>query len=135
MDATHRRVLVVEDDEAIRVLVTGMLAEAGYAVRAATDGREGLELLRGWRPDAIVLDVALPGMDGWAFREAQRRLPGAVDIPVVVVSGGHRLVAPSPELIPAAIVPKPFDVGELLATVARLVARRPPGGRRDAALV
>ncbi|HEY3081485.1 MAG TPA: response regulator [Chloroflexota bacterium] len=135
MDAAHRRILVVEDDEAVRALLTELLAEAGYAVRAANDGPAGLELLRDWRPDAIVLDIALPGMDGWAFRTAQRRVRGAVDIPVVVVSGGHRIVAPSPELIPAAVVPKPFDVDELLATVARLVAHRPLGGRRDGARV
>ena len=124
MGTMDRRVLVVEDDEAVRRLVTELLAGEGYVVRAAANGRVGLELLRDWRPDAIILDVSLPGMDGWAFRAAQRCVPGAIDVPVVVVSGCHRIVAPSPDLIPAAIVPKPFDVDDLLSAVSRLVEQR-----------
>jgi CheY-like chemotaxis protein len=116
-------VLVVEDDAATRAALALALGDGGYAVRAAADASQALAILRAWRPDAIVLDVELPGADGWAFRRAQRAVPGAVAVPVVVVSAGHRLVAPSPELVPAAVVPKPFDVDDLLATVARLVAR------------
>jgi CheY-like chemotaxis protein len=122
-DPNGALVLVVEDDEPCRRLLVELLTGRGYRVQAAADGAAALELLRALRPAAIVLDVSLPGMDGWAFRAAQRRLPGAVDVPVVVVSGCHRIVAPSPDLIPAAVVPKPFDIDTLTAAVDRLVAR------------
>jgi DNA-binding response OmpR family regulator len=124
------RVLVVEDDEATRDVLTLALSEEGHAVRQAADAAAGLAILRAWRPDVILLDVELPGPDGWAFRREQRALPGAADVPVVVVSAGHRMVAPSPELTPAVVLPKPFDLDVLLGTVDRLAARR---GTRTAA--
>jgi CheY-like chemotaxis protein len=118
------RVLVVEDDEATRAVLVLALRDEGHAVRQAGDAAAGLAVLRDWRPDAILLDVELPGPDGWAFRRAQRALPGAADVPVVVVSAGHRVLAPSPELTPAAVLAKPFDLEALLDAVDRLTAGR-----------
>jgi CheY-like chemotaxis protein len=117
------RVLVVEDDAAIRALLTELLAEEGYAVRAAADGREALALLAGWRPDAIVLDLLMPVMDGWPFRAEQRRRPGARDVPVVVVSASGDLGPPVETLAPAAVPAKPFDIAQLVVAVDRLAGR------------
>jgi DNA-binding response OmpR family regulator len=124
------RVLVVEDDDAIRTVLALTLLDEGYSVRQAGDAAEGMAILRVWRPDAILLDVELPGPDGWAFRREQRALPGAAAVPVVVVSGSHRVMAPSPELIPAAVLTKPFELDELLAMVDRLTGR--PGAHASA---
>jgi CheY-like chemotaxis protein len=124
MGGRPARVLVVEDDEATRAVLTLALLDEGYSVRQAGDTAEALAILRVWRPDAILLDVELPGPDGWVFRREQRAMPGAADVPVVVVSAGHRVIAPSPELIPAAVLAKPFDLDALLDTVDRLTARR-----------
>jgi CheY-like chemotaxis protein len=118
------RVLVVEDDEATRTVLVLALRDEGHAVRQAGDAAAGLAVLRAWRPDAILLDIELPGPDGWAFRRAQRALPAAADVPVVVVSAGHRVLAPSPELTPAAVLAKPFDLEALLDAVDRLTAGR-----------
>lgn len=123
MGGKPSRVLVVEDDEAIRALLTELLAEEGYAVRAAADGQEALALLAGWRPDAIVLDLVMPVMDGWAFRAAQRQRPALRDVPVVVVSASGDLGPPVEALAPAAVLPKPFDIAQLVAAVDRLAGR------------
>jgi CheY-like chemotaxis protein len=124
MGGRSARVLVVGDDEATRAVLAPALREEGHAVREAGDAAAGLAILRAWRPDAVLLDVGLPGPDGWAFRRAQRAMPGAAGVPVVVVSAGHRVVAPSPELIPAAVLAKPFDVEALLDTFDRVTAGR-----------
>jgi CheY-like chemotaxis protein len=128
MDDKPSRVLVVEDDEAISTVLALMLVDEGYSVRQAADTAEALAILRVWRPDAILLDVELPGPDGWVFRREQRALPGAASVPVVVVSASHRLTAPSPELIPAAVLPKPFELEDLLTTLSRLTGRATPQG-------
>ena len=122
-DNTTSRVLVVEDDDAVRTVLALTLLDEGYSVRQAGDAAEGMAILRVWRPDAILLDVELPGPDGWAFRREQRAFPGAAAVPVIVVSASHRVMAPSAELIPAAVLTKPFELDELLAAVERVTGR------------
>jgi DNA-binding response OmpR family regulator len=80
----HRLVLVVEDEPAIADVITLYLTRAGYRVRVSSDGVAALEVIRAQRPDAIVLDVGLPGMDGI---ELCRRLRSGQDwTPVVFVT-------------------------------------------------
>src|SRR5206468_2477028 len=93
-EAVGPEVLVVEDDEAVRAMMRSALAEAGYRVQAAANGQGALAVLRVRRPDAIVLDLMMPVMDGWAFRDEQLAVPGLRDIPVVVVTAAD---APSPD--------------------------------------
>ena len=128
MNGEPARVLVVEDDDAISTVLSLTLVDEGYSVRQAADADEALTILQVWLPDAILLDVELPGADGWSFRRQQRAMPGAASVPVVVVSGSHRVTAPSPDLIPAAVLIKPFDLEELLSTVERLTANQAPRG-------
>jgi CheY-like chemotaxis protein len=115
-----RRVLIVEDDEAIASLVRqALLDEGGYEVRRAGDGVEALEVLSGWRPDVIVLDLMMPRMDGWRFRAEQRRLAIAADVPVLVASASRR-VEGLDEDFAAAVIRKPFDLDELIRRVEEL---------------
>jgi CheY-like chemotaxis protein len=79
-------VLVVEDEPDIREAVVEVLAEAGYDAVGATDGRDGLEKLHACHPALVLLDLMMPGMDGWAFRAAQRGDPEVSRIPVIIVS-------------------------------------------------
>ena len=79
-------VLVVEDDAPTREMIAALLEDEGYHVRTAADGAHALGLLRGWRPDAIVLDVAMPGVDAVEFRAVQVGIPGAGDVPVLLTS-------------------------------------------------
>jgi len=112
------RVLVVDDDPDIRSFVTLALAMEGYAVREAEDGRDALAVLSVWRPDLILLDLMMPGMDGRAFRERQRSAPELAAIPVVMMSAAHALMAAQAALQPSATLAKPFGLDELAAAVA-----------------
>jgi DNA-binding response OmpR family regulator len=118
-------VLVVEDDPTTRMLLEDVLALEGYAVRTAADGADGLAVLREWRPDAIVLDVAMPDVDAPVFRAVQFDLPDVADVPVLLLSGTRApdLKRIASDLGAAAWLTKPFDVDALTATVARLTAR------------
>src|SRR4051794_12204641 len=85
------QILVVEDDDAIRGLVSDVLRDDGYQVREATNGIEALEQLRSGRPDLIVLDLMMPVMDGWAFVEECRNNQYCQGVPIVVTSASHDL--------------------------------------------
>jgi two-component system KDP operon response regulator KdpE len=118
----RRRVLVIEDDPLLHRLIGDVLTEAGCEVRVALDGKAGLALLRSWRPDAIVLDVALPDGDAPAFRAAQLHAGAAAGVPVLLVSAtrADQLEKLAGELGAAAWLAKPFAVDDLVAAVARL---------------
>src|SRR5919202_1964848 len=81
------RVLVVEDEPAIRMFLVDALQDEGYEVMAAANGAQALELLAAeqWRPDVILLDMLMPAMDGIAFAEAYRQSPEP-HAPIVVVT-------------------------------------------------
>jgi DNA-binding response OmpR family regulator len=124
-DRRRARVLVVEDDELTRMLLEDVLALEGYHVRTAADGAAGLAILRGWRPDAIVLDVAMPNVDASVFRAVQFDSPEIADVPVLLLSArrAYDLEIIARDLGTAAWLTKPFDVDALKSVVARLVAR------------
>jgi two-component system response regulator MprA len=109
-----RRVLVVEDDDVIRSVLAELVELEGYDVRSAVDGREALTIVDSWRPDTIVLDLMMPRMDGWQFRDEQRKLPQVRDVPVIILSAGRHLPSRIATLEPAAIIEKPFDVDVII---------------------
>jgi PAS domain S-box-containing protein len=99
-------VLVVDDDPAQRELMTRFLEREGFATRTAPDGRAGLELARALRPRVILLDVLMPGLDGWSVLSALKADSELAAIPVVMVTSvGERGLAAS--LGAAEYVPKP----------------------------
>src|SRR5947208_16254859 len=101
---TGKRLLVVEDDADVRHALTLFLEGAGHTVRTAANGREALEQLHAnGRPDLIVLDLAMPVMNGWEFRGHQRRDPALADIPVGVLTAA----GPGGELARVSCLPKP----------------------------
>jgi signal transduction histidine kinase/CheY-like chemotaxis protein len=79
-------VLVIDDDPAVRELFQNHLSKLGYQVAVASGGDEGLRLARKLRPDAITLDVMMPGMDGWMVLTALKTDPELADIPVILVT-------------------------------------------------
>ena len=85
-DAPVNRVLVIEDDRPSVDLLTAYLESAGFDVSIAHDGAIGLASIRRDRPVAVILDVRLPGMDGWEVLRTIKSDPEIADLPVVVVS-------------------------------------------------
>jgi CheY-like chemotaxis protein len=120
--STPPRILIVEDDAAIRQTVAELLEEEGYEVECAVNGADALARLeRSSVPGLILLDLTMPVMDGWSFRATQRRDPRLAGIPTVVVTASQ----PGDEAAMAALAPdaflaKPFDLDRLIATVHRL---------------
>jgi excisionase family DNA binding protein len=85
--ATRGVVLVVDDDEMVRASVAEFLEDRGYQVVIAADGVEALKaLVESPKPDLILLDLKMPNLDGWAFREEQLRNPNLAAVPVIVVT-------------------------------------------------
>ncbi len=114
--------LVVDDEPQVRATVSEALALEGYAVSEASNGAEALALLATVRPEAIVLDLWMPIMDGWAFRRAQ--LASHPQIPVIVVSALDLSSERLEELRADALIGKPFDLDMLYAAVQDVLARR-----------
>ncbi len=111
--------LVIDDDECIRSALAEILELSGYHVAVAADGQEGVDLLEvGLEPNAIVLDLMMPRMNGWEFLSRIRRDPKFQDLPVVVTSAvtGDRPSGAD------ACLQKPFELWELDEEVARLCA-------------
>ncbi len=117
MEQSPRRVLVVDDDQAIRGFVAEVLMDEGYDVKTAENGNEALSVSREWQPDLIVLDLMMPVMDGWTFRARQRQEGTLADVPVVVTSAANNLRAHRDRLEPCVLLPKPFELDDLLGAV------------------
>jgi DNA-binding response OmpR family regulator len=128
--AERPRVLVIDDERALRELLEYGLEQAGFAVRSAAEGSASLALLHQWQPDVIVLDVMLPEMDGFALLPEIRRLTGA---PIVMLTARTETAEKVTGLSAGAddYVGKPFDLEELIARL-RTLLRRPQIEPREA---
>jgi CheY-like chemotaxis protein len=119
---SERRVLIVEDDPDVAGIVAVVLRAAGFDPVVAADGREGLERLRETHPSVVLLDLMMPGMTGWQFREAQLRDPELARVPIVVVSGAGKTPAHARDLGADAYLTKPIELDDLLQVVGQYAA-------------
>lgn len=119
---SDRRILVVDDDPDIRGLVRELLDRRGFTVTEARDGHEALRAFYAERPDLVVLDVAMPVLDGWKTLERIRELS---DVPVVMLTAKADELEKTRGLRAGAddYVTKPFGRQELLARVEGLLRR------------
>lgn len=110
---------MVDDDDDSRDLLVLLLQGRGYRTHAAPDGRTALELLLSLdeKPCLILLDLMMPLMSGWQFREAQLQDEALKDIPVVVLTADSRAVARQDQLQAVALLPKPVNFDTLMAVV------------------
>jgi CheY-like chemotaxis protein len=115
-------VMVVEDDHAIREALRELLEDEGYRVTQASNGAEALARLREDRPGLILLDLMMPVMDGWEFRNAIQRDPQLSSIPVVILSADHAVAQRAGSLRVQGWLSKPFQLDQLLRTVQRYAA-------------
>lgn len=112
-------VFVIDDDPGIRELLAEVLLDEGYDVMSAANGQEAVAYLRAspHHPCLILLDLMMPVMNGWEFREAQLQDPSIAPIPVVVLSAVSDLAAAAANLQASGHLVKPVELDQLLATV------------------
>jgi two-component system, chemotaxis family, chemotaxis protein CheY len=112
-----KRILVVDDDNAIREFVEMALHDEGYEVAVAEHGLDALDRLHGKAVDLILLDMRMPVMDGWAFLNVYHDLPSP-HVPVIAVSANARSLAATTEDV-VAFLAKPYDLEELIDLIER----------------
>lgn len=119
-------ILVVDDDELIRLTVSRALKGAGYEVHEAGDGHAGLDKARQLRPDLLISDVNMPGMDGFALLESLRADNATAAIPVIMLTtlGDRTSFRKGMRLGADDYLPKPFSRDELLEAVAARVQKQ-----------
>jgi putative two-component system response regulator len=123
MTDVRRRVLVVDDEPAVRATLSSLLEKAGYSVESAPNGQAGLRLLqRGPVPDLIVLDLMMPVMTGFEVLAVLRKQPAWAAIPVIVLTAtpGHS----AEDLQVDALLKKPFDMADVQASIYVALASR-----------
>jgi CheY-like chemotaxis protein len=115
-----RRVVVIDDDNDILESIAIVLKGAGYDAQTASNGAEALhQMRRSERPCLILLDLMMPGMNGWQFRTEQMGDPALATIPTVVMTGFPAAAENATSLGVDACLKKPINLDDLLDTVAR----------------
>jgi DNA-binding response OmpR family regulator len=117
-----KRVLIIDDSELERVVLTSRLEQSGYVVSTAEDGRSGLRVLFELKPDIILLDVVMPRMDGWKTLEKIREVS---DVPVIMLTALDSEIERVRGLRGGAddYVGKPFGAAELTARIDAVLRR------------
>jgi CheY-like chemotaxis protein len=117
------RVLVVDDDDVIRQLITVNLELEGFEVFTAVDGQDALEQVRVVHPDLVTLDVMMPRMDGWQAAERLRGDPDTAGIKLVLLSARAQEndIRRGEQIGVDAYLTKPFDPDELIDTINHLI--------------
>jgi len=122
--AEPKKILVVDDEPDMVIFLSTFLADEGFEVATAYDGKEALALARSEKPDLITLDITMPGMSGVEVLTELRRDPELKEIPVIIITGvagfreitDHRGVRP-----PEEFMSKPVDLPVLSAALDRLL--------------
>jgi len=128
--APSPRVLVIDDEAAVRTALCATLSDAGCAVTEARDGAEALEILRANPADAVLMDIYMPLLDGFeAIRELRRVAPA---VKIIAISGGSRGSfdpLKAAEMLGAdRTLRKPFGIDDLLGVLTELLPAPRPGG-------
>jgi DNA-binding response OmpR family regulator len=117
------RILVVDDEPMVRETLGQVLTEEGYVVDVAVDGEDALDCVHAARPDVILLDLMMPGMNGRQFLQALRNDAAYEQVPVLIMTAVHGLEVNLASIGASEVVEKPFDVDDLLNKVALAVYR------------
>ena len=119
------RILLVEDNEMNRDMLSRRLAKRGYEVALALDGLQGIEMARRDSPDLILMDMSLPGVDGWEITRRMRADAGLRRIPIIALTA-HAMAGDREKALAAGCDDydtKPVDFAQLTAKIAALLAR------------
>jgi CheY-like chemotaxis protein len=119
-------ILIVDDDADSRETLGALLELEGYRAVGAANGQEALDRLAGSEPPCIILlDLMMPRMNGWEFRERQQQDPRLSNIPVAIMTGVRDSAAQSARLNAAEFFQKPLDFNALKATISNYCQRLP----------
>jgi len=125
------RILVVDDEPMVRETLGQVLADEGYVVDIAVDGRDALDRVHAAPPDAILLDLMMPGMNGRQFLRALRAEPAYASIQVLIMTAVHGINVNLASIGASEVVEKPFAVDDLLNKVALAVYRSRDADRQS----
>ena len=123
------KILIIEDTENNRVLLTRRLRPRGYDIITAEDAEKGLLLVEVERPDLVLMDVGLPGMNGWDATRQLKSNPATKHVPVIALTA-HAMDGDREKAIAAGCDEyeiKPIDFSRLFEKIDRLLAQRPQG--------
>ncbi|HYN99128.1 MAG TPA: response regulator [Actinomycetota bacterium] len=117
-----RTVLLLEDNQSVRELIKVLLETEGYSIIEASDGRDGLTKAEELKPDLMILDLMMPGLDGENVLKTMRRHSKLSKVPVLVVSGKYESLDALRNLIGQEnIFPKPFEPSRMLDRIGELI--------------
>ncbi len=119
-----RKILVIEDNEQNLYLVTFILEKHGYAVVAARDGQEGIEIATAIKPDLILLDIQLPVMDGYTVARKLKTAPGLTQVPIIAVTS-YAMAGDKEKAFEAGCtgyIEKPINPETFVAEVERFIS-------------
>ena len=125
-----KRILCIEDEQAMIDLIRLILSRRGFDVRGANSGEEGLEIIRKEHPDLILLDLMMPDMDGWEVYQKMKADEAIKNIPVIVVTARAQSIDKVLGLHIAKVddyISKPFTPQELLNSVDNVLTRKKNG--------
>ncbi len=117
-----RKVLIVDDEPSIVVPLQFLMEQNGYEVKTAATGEEGIETLSTFRPDVVLLDIMLPGMDGFEACQRIREIPEGQDARIIFLTamGREMDIAKGMSLEPDDYITKPFSNADVAARVRKL---------------
>ena len=122
MDDTKKKILIVDDEESIHLLYREELEEEGYHVVSAMNGEDGLKLFEEERPDLVILDINMPGLDGIEVLRQMKQL--RPDIPVILSSAYPEYKQDLASWASDDYIVKSFNLDELKSAVKRHLAKR-----------
>jgi two-component system KDP operon response regulator KdpE len=130
----RKRILVVDDEPRITLVLRSGLSKHGFDIRVASEGESALELFNAWTPDLVITDLSMPNMTGL---ELCRRLRADSKVPIIVLSVKEEESAKIEALDAGAddYVTKPFGIGELLARIRAVLRRSPPDANTEDPLI
>jgi len=122
------KILLVEDDEMNRDMLSRRLVKRGYDVVIATDGEQGVQMARSEAPAIVLMDMSLPVMDGWTATRTLKEDPATADIPIIALTA-HAMSGDEEKARSAGcddFDTKPVELTRLLGKIEALVARSSP---------
>jgi CheY-like chemotaxis protein len=128
--AAPNRVIVVDDDSAVREMIVRVLEDAGYLAFSAMSGRSALQILAGNPIDVAVIDVGMPGEDGWTALKSMRRLRPTLRA-IIISAWPHQQTA-AHAAGASACFEKPLNFPEMLGAIAQAMSAAPAFGSSDA---